>query len=62
VGPSLKDFPKRPLIAGALPNTPDNLVRWLRGPQLVRPRTLMPDMGVTEQHARDIHAYLATLD
>ncbi len=62
VGPSLRGFATRPLIAGALPNTPDNLLRWLQHPQSVRPRTLMPDLGVTEQHARDIQAYLETLD
>lgn len=62
VGPALKDFARRPLLAGVLPNTPENVVRWLRGPHVLRPRTQMPDLGVTEQHARDIHAYLATLD
>lgn len=61
VGPSLQGFAKRPLIAGSLPNTPDMLVRWLREPQALRPRTLMPNLGVTEQHARDMQAYLATL-
>jgi mono/diheme cytochrome c family protein len=62
VGPSLHGFTRRPLIASALPNTRDNVVRWLMDPKSVRPRTLMPDLGVTEQHAQDIHAYLATLD
>lgn len=62
VGPTLHEFAKRPLIASALPNTRDNVVRWLMDPRSVRPRTLMPDLGVTEQHALDIHAYLATLD
>jgi mono/diheme cytochrome c family protein len=62
VGPSLQQFAKRPLLAGALPNTPDNVVRWLREPQSLRPRTLMPDLRVTEQHALDMQAYLATLE
>lgn len=61
VGPSLLGFASRPLVAGALPNTPENVVRWLREPQALRPRTLMPDMGITEQHAWDMHAYLVTL-
>lgn len=61
VGPSLQGFAARPLIAGSLPNTHANLLRWLRQPQALRPRTLMPDMGVTEQHAEDIRAYLVTL-
>ena len=50
------------LIAGRLANTPDNLVQWLRRPQIIKPGTAMPDMGVTEVHARDMAAYLATLD
>jgi mono/diheme cytochrome c family protein len=62
VGPSLAAFGKRPLIAGTIPNTPENLVSWLRAPQSLRPQSLMPDLGVTEQHARDMHAYLATLE
>jgi mono/diheme cytochrome c family protein len=62
VGPSLRQFAKRPLIAGTFPNTPENVVRWLREPQSLRPRTLMPDLDVTEQHALDMRAYLATLE
>ena len=61
VGPPLKGLARRSLIAGKLANTPDNLVYWLRHPQAVKPLTAMPDMGVTEAHARDMAAYLATL-
>ena len=49
------------LIAGKLANTPDNLVRWIRQPKTVKPLTAMPDMGVSEGDARDMAAYLATL-
>jgi cytochrome c1 len=45
-------------IAGHLPNTPANLVRWIMHPQEVAPGTLMPDLGVPERQARDIAAYL----
>jgi mono/diheme cytochrome c family protein len=62
VGPPLEGFAKRGLIAGVMPNTPSNLIRWLREPQHVRPRTLMPNLGVTQQHAADIAAYLRTLE
>jgi len=58
VGPDLHDFGDRRAIAGALPNTVDDLVRWLMSPQAVEPGTVMPDMGVTERDARDIAAYL----
>ena len=61
VGPPLKGLASRSLIAGKLANTPDNLVRWVRHPKSVKPLTAMPDMGVTEAHARDMVAYLATL-
>jgi cytochrome c1 len=58
----LRDFAKRPLIAGVLPNTPEIVVQWLREPKALRPRTLMPDLHVTAQHAQDMQAYLATLE
>ena len=53
---------KRAVIAGVLPNTPENLVRWLRAPQEVSPHNAMPDLGLTERDARDIAAFLRTLD
>ncbi|MGW4967215.1 c-type cytochrome [Nonomuraea sp. NPDC004186] len=49
-------------IAGVLVNTPSNLQRWIRYPQAVEPGTAMPDLGVTEQDARDIAAYLLSLE
>jgi cytochrome c1 len=61
VGPPLYFFGRRTYIAGEIPNSPDNLVRWIRSPQSVEPHTAMPDLGVTEQQARDIAAYLYTL-
>jgi cytochrome c1 len=48
-------------VGGVLPNSPDNMVRWIRKPQKVSPLTAMPDLGVTERDARDMAAYLATL-
>jgi mono/diheme cytochrome c family protein len=61
VGPPLAGIGGRSLIAGKLANTPDNMVRWLRHTHEVDRLTAMPEMGVTEQDARDIAAYLATL-
>lgn len=57
-GPPLNQWARRVYITGALPNTPDNLVRWLQDPQEVSPGTAMPDLGVTERDARDMAAYL----
>lgn len=62
VGPTLDGIAGRKYLGGRLPNTPDNLVRWIRHPQEVSAQSLMPDLGVTEAHARDIAAYLSKLD
>jgi cytochrome c len=54
-------FSRRTFIAGEVPNTPENLVLWLRSPQAIEPRTAMPSAGLSEQQARDVAAYLYTL-
>ncbi len=61
VGPPLIYFSRRTMIAGELPNTPDNLVRWIRDPKAVEPGTAMPDLGLTNEEAHDVAAYLYTL-
>ena len=61
VGPPLAGMGRRTRIAGTLDYTPEGMVRWLRETQAVKPGTAMPQMGVTEQDARDIAAYLQTL-
>jgi cytochrome c2 len=61
VGPSLKGIGRRAVIAGFLPNRPDEMVRWLRSPQAILPRSTMPDMGLTDKQARNIAAYLYSL-
>jgi cytochrome c len=61
VGPPLDTIASRSYLAGQLPNTPENLMRWIRKPQDVAPGTAMPDVGVTEKDGRDIAAYLYTL-
>lgn len=61
VGPPLLWWSRRTFIAGELPNTPENLVRWVRSPQSVEPQTAMPTLGLSDQQARDVAAYLYTL-
>ncbi|GGI17109.1 MAG: c-type cytochrome [Oxalicibacterium faecigallinarum] len=61
VGPSLSGMASRPMIAGKLPNSRDNMMRWIMQTQDVDPGNAMPDMGVTEQHARDMVTYLDSL-
>ena len=58
IGPNLDHFSQRRYIAGRLPNTAPNLIRWIESPQQVDPGNVMPDLGVSDQNARDIAAYL----
>lgn len=60
VGPRLTEFKENRFIVGRLPATPDNVVRWIQEPQDIEPGTIMPDLGVSEQQARDIAAFLYT--
>jgi cytochrome c1 len=61
VGPPLAAIGSRIYLAGMLPNTPPNMVLWIRAPQEIDPLTAMPALQVPEQHARDMTAYLYTL-
>ena len=58
VAPPLDKLKSRVYLAGRLPNTPESLVRWIRKPRSVDPQTAMPDVGLNEQQARDVAAYL----
>ena len=61
VGPPLSQMGSRSYIAGVLPNTPDNMIRWIENPPGVDRLTAMPNLGVTDSDARDIAGYLYTL-
>jgi putative membrane protein len=61
VGPPLDKLATRTYLAGRLTNSPENLLKWIREPQSIDPRTAMPNMGVTESDGRDMAAYLYTL-
>lgn len=61
VGPPLMFFSRRTMIAGELPNSPENLVRWIENPPAVEPKTAMPALGLNDQQAHDVAAYLYTL-
>ena len=61
VGPPLEQMASRVYIAGVLPNTPENMLRWLQNPPAVDPLTAMPSLHLTEAEARDIAGYLYTL-
>ncbi len=57
VGPSLDGIATRVYLAGVLPNSRDNLARWIREPHLISPATAMPDMQVTAADAAAMAAY-----
>jgi len=44
-----------------LPNSPFELARWIRAPDVVKPGTGMPNANVTERDATDMVAYLYQL-
>jgi len=60
VGPPLSGFARRERLPGGGPNTHEQRVRWLLDPSALHPGTAMPDLGLAEQDARDIAAFLAT--
>jgi mono/diheme cytochrome c family protein len=62
VGPQLDTVSRQVYIAGVLTNTPDNLVQWIVDPKAANPRSAMPRTGITEAQARDVAAYLYSLD
>jgi cytochrome c2 len=61
VGPSLQGEATRAYIAGVTPNMPDNMIRWLMDPPSIDEKTAMPNLHVTATDARDIAAYIYTL-
>ena len=58
VGPQLIDLRNQIYLAGVLPNTPENLVQWIQHPRQINPRTAMPELGVSQNEAEHIGAYL----
>lgn len=60
-GPPLDRWAERHFIAGALLNTPANLVRFTMDPQAIEPGTTMPNLGVSDTEALHMAAYLFSL-
>jgi cytochrome c1 len=61
-GPPLEHMRRKSYIANGIPNRPERMVAWLRDPPALKPGTRMPSMGLSEQEARHIAAYLYTLE
>ncbi len=49
------------LAAGTIANTPENLHRWIRSPQSIKPGNKMPALGLTPGDLDAVVAYLETL-
>jgi len=60
-GPSLQYMGRLSYIAGGIPNQPDNMIRFLQNPPQVKPGTLMPALGISEEEARHMAAFMYTL-
>jgi cytochrome c oxidase subunit 2 len=61
-GPDLTHLMSRDTIAsGAVPNSPENLRRWIRNPAALKPGCRMPAMDLPDQEVSAITAYLETL-
>lgn len=61
VGPPLSGIGRRVYIAGVLPNTPQNMARWIVGAQDIRPGDAMPSTRMPSRDAADLAAFLASL-
>jgi len=61
VGPPLEGVARRVYLGGVVPNSRDNMARWIRSPKSFDPQTAMPELQVGEEHARDMVAFLYTL-
>lgn len=57
-GPPLNRFYQRSYVAGRLPNTWENLAKFIQHPQEIDPGNAMPDLGVSDDEAHDMAAYL----
>ena len=62
VGPPLAGFARRSFIGGSVPNTPQNLTRWIQNPHTFDPLSAMPALGIDHKQALDIATYLYTLE
>jgi cytochrome c oxidase subunit 2 len=62
VGPDLTHVGSRAnLVANTLPNTPENLSKWLHNPQAIKPGNDMPNLNLSDQDVEALVAYLESL-
>lgn len=63
VGPDLTHIAsKKSIVGGALsPVNEETLTRWIKNPPAVKPGTLMPNLGLSDEQVHDITQWLLTL-
>ena len=62
IGPDLTHVGSRlTLLSGMLPNTPENMKKWLADPQKVKKGAHMPDFMLNEKEINDLETYLEGL-
>jgi cytochrome c2 len=61
VGPPLDHFALRAYVAGVAENTPDNVIKFIQDPRSIAPKSAMPNLHLSEDDARDLAAFLYTL-
>lgn len=63
IGPNLNGVASRKTLAGGAVtnNGPDDIKRWISNPPGVKPGTLMPNLGLTDEEATQVVAYLELL-
>lgn len=62
IGPNLSHTGSRSTLAGGwLANTPEEMARWIADPASVKPGSLMPDTGLSDEDIEAVVAYLQSL-
>ncbi|MCH8883131.1 MAG: hypothetical protein IIA41_06480 [SAR324 cluster bacterium] len=49
------------IAAGTIPNTPENMRKWLKDPPAMKPGTLMLNLALTDQEIDALIEFLNTL-
>ena len=58
-GPNLTNIGLRPTLAGAsIPNSPKTMTAWLMDPAALKSDARMPNVGLSQQEAQDLTAFL----
>jgi len=62
LGPDLSHFGDRETIAsGLMPNTPQNLAKWINNTQTIKPGVKMPELGMLASEIDGVTSYLEDL-